>query len=300
MDYYVCIREAIEKQVLSQQKDFILYPFGEQGMLTKRILNEVFGIQEICIIDNYLSNINSNIKPLTYLPQIDCSHCIILITSDNEAIYDELREGVRRYVSDDKIIDIFEKKKEKVKENKCNYISERYGKYSYTDVLISNPYVERVGAFCSINESVMVTSNHSIDYISTHLFLNCGDNENYEKYKDELFYFPGVKPKGKPYKNKKVIIGNDVWLGKNVIITNGANIGNGVIAGAGAVITKDVPDYAVVVGAPARIIRYRYTQEQIKKLNKIAWWDWPDEKIRACYDDFFEDIDTFIKKHNIE
>ncbi len=82
-----------------------------------------------------------------------------------------------------------------------------------------------------------------------------------------------------------------------MIITNGANIGNGVIAGAGAIITKDVPDYAVVLGVPARIVRYRYTKEQIEKLNKIAWWDWPDEVIRKRYDDFYIGIDDFIKKY---
>ena len=69
------------------------------------------------------------------------------------------------------------------------------------------------------------------------------------------------------------------------------------IAAAGAVITKDVPDYAVVAGVPARIIRYRFSTEQIEALNKIAWWDWPDEKIRECYDDFFENVDEFIRKH---
>lgn len=93
------------------------------------------------------------------------------------------------------------------------------------------------------------------------------------------------------------MVGNDVWLGRNVLITNSANIGNGVIAGAGAVITKDVPDFAVVAGSPARIIRYRYTQEQIMALNKIAWWNWPDEKIREYYDDFFEKVELFIAKH---
>lgn len=86
-------------------------------------------------------------------------------------------------------------------------------------------------------------------------------------------------------------------MGKNVIITNYSNIGNGVIAGAGAVITKDVPDYAIVAGVPARIIRYRYDTEQIKKLNGIAWWDWPDDKIRNNYEDFFLDINSFIRKH---
>ncbi len=67
--------------------------------------------------------------------------------------------------------------------------------------------------------------------------------------------------------------------------------------GATVVVKKDVPDYAVVAGVPARIIRYRYLPHQIKALNKIAWWDWTDEKIRECYDDFFENVDVFIKKH---
>ena len=62
-------------------------------------------------------------------------------------------------------------------------------------------------------------------------------------------------------------------------------------------ISKDIPDYAVVVGVPARIIRYRYTKEQIETLNKIAWWNWTDEKIRECFDDFYLEIEKFIKKH---
>lgn len=85
--------------------------------------------------------------------------------------------------------------------------------------------------------------------------------------------------------------------GKNVTVTNYANIGNGVIAGAGSVITKDVPDYAVVVGAPARIIRFRYSPSQIECLNKIAWWDWTDDEIRERYDDFYLPVDEFIKKY---
>ena len=159
--------------------------------------------------------------------------------------------------------------------------------------------VESIGAFCSINYSVDVVENHAIDYISSHIFLYPGSLKPYEEHKGMPWYMEGIQPKGKPYKAKKVIIGNEVWLGKNVIIANGARIGNGVVAGAGAVITKDIPDYAVVGGVPARIIRYRYTPEQIQKLNEIACWDWPDEIIRRCYDDFFDDIDTVIKKHEI-
>lgn len=63
-----------------------------------------------------------------------------------------------------------------------------------------------------------------------------------------------------------------------------------------AVVTKDIPDYAVAVGNPARVIKYRFTQEQIDKLNEIKWWDWQLEKIEACYEDFM-DINIFLQKH---
>ena len=88
-----------------------------------------------------------------------------------------------------------------------------------------------------------------------------------------------------------------MWLGYNVIITNSSNIGDGVIAGAGAVITKDVPDYAIVAGVPARVVGYRFQAAQIEALKKIAWWNWSDDKIRENYDDFFLTADAFIKKH---
>lgn len=88
-----------------------------------------------------------------------------------------------------------------------------------------------------------------------------------------------------------------MWLGRNVIVTNYANIGNGVIAGAGTVITQDIPDYAVVVGAPARIVRYRYSSEEIEALNKIAWWDWSDDDISERYDDLYLPVGEFIRKY---
>lgn len=176
-------------------------------------------------------------------------------------------------------------------------VKSQCGKYSYGPLceLCDNgsayyELIERIGAFSSFASGSSVVVNHPVNAISTHPFL-------YWDIPNTNGYFPGVMHRSEIRQIKKSKIGNDVWLGQNVIITNGADIGNGVIAAAGAVITKDVPDYAVVAGVPARIIRYRYSPEQIKALNKIAWWDWPDEKIRECYDDFFEDVDEFIRKH---
>lgn len=180
------------------------------------------------------------------------------------------------------------------------------GKYSFGS-LCNHWLVERVGSFCSFATGVVAVINHSTRYISTHPFVsphialpdleNGGWYSNYESFSDEQWYMGGVTPRGEVDNMKRSVIGNDVWLGRNVIVCNGANIGNGVIAAAGAVITKDVPTYAIVGGVPAKVIRYRYTKEQIEELEKIAWWDWPDEKIRKCHDDFYLDIEKFIEKH---
>lgn len=309
MDYYIHVKKVIEEQVLEGNKEFIIFPYGEQGYLTKKILNESYGIQEKYIIDNHLSKFNPEIKNTSFLSTINSERYKVLITSDNKDIYDEIRKEITTYISEENVVDLFPKIKI---EDKRKPIRTKVGKYSYGP-LCDHWLVESVGAFSCFAMGTEVVSNHTVSYISTHPFLYNGvDKENKcikgeawwsiseedeRKIIDAPEYFLGVNPKGKRTKFKRITIGNDVWLGRNVIITNSANIGNGVIAGAGAIITKDVPDYAVVLGVPARIVRYRYTKEQIEKLNKIAWWDWPDEVIRKRYDDFYIGIDDFIKKY---
>ena len=75
-------------------------------------------------------------------------------------------------------------------------------------------------------------------------------------------------------------IGNDVWIGRNAVIKDGVTVGDGAIIGTSAVVTKDVPPYAIVVGVPARIIRYRFSPEIIEALLELRWWDLPLEKIQ--------------------
>jgi len=99
-----------------------------------------------------------------------------------------------------------------------------------------------------------------------------------------------------PEKRNFVKIGNDVTLGANVIILPGVIVGDGAIIGAGAIVTKDVPPYAIVAGVPAKVLRYRHSQEQIKKLLQIAWWNWDEQKIVNNMDYFYGKVDTFIEK----
>ena len=171
------------------------------------------------------------------------------------------------------------------------------GKHSFGGVIGScNGYlIEKIGAFCSFAPGMDVVANHNLRGVSTSAFFN-GVNLDNSK---ELNTIMGRISINRLMDNSRCIIGNDVWLGRNVVICNGARIGNGVIAAAGSIITTDIPDYAVVGGVPARIIRFRYSDDVIMKLLRIEWWNWTDEKIVKHYDDF-EDIETFLDKHFIE
>lgn len=92
-----------------------------------------------------------------------------------------------------------------------------------------------------------------------------------------------------------IIIGNDVWIGTSAIVLPGVTIGDGAQIGAGAVVTKDIPPYAVAVGVPAIVKKYRFSQEQIKRLLEIQWWNWPREQIDAALP-LFEHIELFLER----
>jgi hypothetical protein len=91
------------------------------------------------------------------------------------------------------------------------------------------------------------------------------------------------------------VVGNDVWTTENCLIMSGVKIGDGAIVAAGSVVTRDVPPYAIVGGNPAKLIRFRFTEEQIAALLEIRWWDWPEDRVRAAVPYFeSEDVDAFI------
>ena len=76
-------------------------------------------------------------------------------------------------------------------------------------------------------------------------------------------------------------IGNDVWLGMDAMIMPGVTIGDGAIIAARALVSQDVPPYAMVAGTPARVIRMRFEKDEIARLQALAWWEWPDEQVQA-------------------
>lgn len=97
---------------------------------------------------------------------------------------------------------------------------------------------------------------------------------------------------------RKLVIGHDVWIGHGATIMGDVRIGTGAIIGAGAVVTKDVPDYAIVGGVPAQPIRERFPPETQAALKRIAWWDWDHETLTQALPDFRTlGVEGFIRKY---
>lgn len=294
------IKDCIKSKLDEGFREFIIFPYGDVGVQVKYILNTAFDIQESYLLDSRLGKYNPKIKPLEFVETLDREkYCLIFATTSRDNAY--LLPNVKQYFPEKNIAVL---QTMQIKLNTC-FEKAPVGKLSYGPLCDyeNQLCIQSIGAFCSFAQGTAVVINHEFRYLTTHPMIEEGvDGKCFQPVSetDEKLdcNVPGAQPiREKVKRVKKSVIGNDVWLGHNVIITNYANIGNGVIAAAGAVITKDVPDYAVVAGVPARIIRYRYSPEQIEALNKICWWDWPDEKIRACYEDFYLPIEEFIQKH---
>lgn len=132
-----------------------------------------------------------------------------------------------------------------------------------------------IGNYCSFaNNLYVATRNHNFHWFSTH---PCLENP----------YFGALLPKDyqllsmRTTYTDKLKIGNDVWVGENVLIMPGCDmIGNGAVIGAGSVVTHDVPPYAIVAGNPARILRYRFDEKTIEKLEESHWWNLTIEELR--------------------
>lgn len=103
---------------------------------------------------------------------------------------------------------------------------------------------------------------------------------------------------GHPTCKGDIVIENDVWIGAKSTIMSGVKIQNGAVVGAGSVVTKDVPPYAIVVGNPAKIVKYRFSEKIIDSMLKIAWWNWTEDRIKTEAMNLWSDnIQEFIYRH---
>ena len=160
----------------------------------------------------------------------------------------------------------------------CNRIGQRS---SFGGTLGYCSYIGRdsdihatVGRFCCISDRVnTISGTHPTDgFVSVHpVFYSTHRQSGISYVNENLFHEILVNPIDK---KAPVYIGNDVWIGGHVKFRGGVKVGNGAIIGAGSVVTKDVPDYAIVAGVPAKIIRFRFPPQVIAALLESRWWDY--------------------------
>jgi len=142
----------------------------------------------------------------------------------------------------------------------------------------------RIGNYCSLAAGVKIFlgGNHRVDWVSTFPFSDS---------------WPAARGiRGHPATRGDVEIGHDVWIGHGAVILSGVRIGNGAVVGACAVVARDIPPYAIAVGNPARIIRRRFSDAQIQMLERIAWWNWPEDRIAGFMPLILSgDVDAFVR-----
>ena len=140
--------------------------------------------------------------------------------------------------------------------------------------------IKSIGRFCSVAPGVLIAPvEHDVRLLTTSTFINSWHDvdfcvEYWERNKPDRV--AALKKMREPTNRnqKRVTIGNDVWIGQNVIIRKGVTIGNGAVIGANSVVSKDVLPYEIVGGLPAAHIRFRFSEPVINTLEKVQWWNW--------------------------
>lgn len=129
-----------------------------------------------------------------------------------------------------------------------------------------------IGKFCAIAEGarfIMNGANHAMSGFSTYPFNIFG--HGWEKGFDPATWQKEIRG--------DTVIGNDVWIGMDAVILPGISIGDGAVVAAKAVVTHDVPPYAIAAGNPAKVVKTRFDKRTVTKLLEVAWWNWPVDKI---------------------
>jgi acetyltransferase-like isoleucine patch superfamily enzyme len=143
-----------------------------------------------------------------------------------------------------------------------------------------------IGKYCSLSIEIVIQlgGNHRPDFVTTYPFSAIAD------------WPEAADIEGHPASKGDVRIGNDVWIGMGALILSGVTIGDGAVIAARAVVSRDVPPYAIAAGNPARIVRMRFPDDVIRKLLRLRWWDWDIDRVRRYIPLLMQpDIRAFLK-----
>jgi acetyltransferase-like isoleucine patch superfamily enzyme len=147
-----------------------------------------------------------------------------------------------------------------------------------------------IGRFCSLGPELLCGhGEHPTDFVSSSPVFYSTRKQCRVSFSDKDYFA----------EKKAITIGHDVWIGARALIRDGVNIGHGAIIGAGTIVLVDVPPYAIVGGVPAKLIRFRFAEDIIKKLLEVKWWEWNDDMLRKAQALFAQDnVNRFLEWAN--
>ncbi len=295
-------------------KDIVIWGASDGGRIVLETLKE-YGLEAACFIDGKASEkgrfCDLPVEDVGIIADKEGKFILVGVMAGYNEIDDQLR-GYGYTLDDYRHI----AKNPYYNEEDVWYMNCKVGRYTYGYQALFKDFslVKEVGRFCSINPSAKVVNNHPVDMVTTHPILDipfdCTPEEYgikkymcdiYGEYHENASDYYGYDSAIR--NNAPICIGNDVWIGANVILTPGVHIGNGAILAAGAVVTKDVSAYAIVGGVPAKLIRYRFPQNEIEQFEEIAWWDWELAKIYENLELFYQPaafVERFIEAEVLE
>lgn len=199
-------------------------------------------------------------------------------------------------------------KKQKLRILGCSRIVK--SSFGFRNTIYKNANLDTVSlgdfSYVGVNTSVAHTKVGKFCCIAPDCKIGLGKHPSSTFVSINPIFFSTLKQAQITFANKNyfeefenIEIENDVWIGANAIVMDGVTISNGAIVGAGSVVTKDVPPYAIVGGVPARIIKYRFNEEQIAELLKKKWWDMELAYLKDNYK-LFHNVEDFLREDNAQ
>ncbi|MFG1330625.1 chloramphenicol acetyltransferase [Xanthobacter autotrophicus] len=164
------------------------------------------------------------------------------------------------------------------------------GDYSYV-VNDADIAYARIGKFCSIAAMTRLNPGNHPTWRASQAHFTYRASAYFPGEADETDFFQWRR-------DQRLTLGHDVWIGHGAVVLAGRSVGTGAVVAAGAVVTKDVPAYAIVAGVPARVVKERFPADIAARLQALGWWDWSHEQLRTALPDFRAlPIEGFLEKY---
>lgn len=173
---------------------------------------------------------------------------------------------------------------------RCKVQEAEIGDYSYV-VRDTEIWCATIGKFVNIAAAVRINATNHPTWRATlhHFTYRAGDYFADAETEEDFFAWR---------RSNHVTVGHDVWIGHGATLLPGVTVGNGAVIGAGAVVSRDVAPYTIVGGVPAKLIRERFPKAVGDRMDALAWWDWPHDRLRAALDDFRAlDAEAFLARY---